>query len=233
MLKKKILVIAPVLPHEADIESIAKSLAFLYEDYHIDFIDPLTIMQDLPNDAYYKLWEQEIGKKVATYDIFFGFSFGGVILQQCFSLFSTINKTIVLFSTPTRADSALTEKLGNVIKLCQENKVNEALVMLYNDVYYPDNPPAPFPEHPHDAIAAKRLVFGLTRVLETDSTKIVQEARVKHLHLMGENSQLVNAKNVIAPLCGSLVIVPCAGMRVLEANLPYCKQEILKALSVV
>ena len=230
MSTKKILVLAPVLPEPSDIESIAKSLSFLNKEYDIDFIDSLTIMQDVSNEEYYQLWENELQKRVINYDAFLGFSFGGVILQQCFSIFSTLNKPIILFSTPTRANDSLTQKLGNVLSLCKENKLNDALKILYDDVYYPDKAPTLSRENSNSDLAAKRLIFGLSRVLATDSTKIAQQSSVKHLHLIGEYSCLVNEHNVIAPKSGRLVIVPGASMRVLENNLPYCKKLIMETL---
>ncbi len=75
---------------------------------------------------------------IEHYDIFFGFSFGGVILQQCFSLFEQFRKHIILFSTPTFANDALIKKLGEVISLSKEHRLNDALVSLYQHVFYPN-----------------------------------------------------------------------------------------------
>jgi len=227
---KKILAIAPVLPQASDIESIAKTVSFLHDEYQVDFLDPLMIMQQVSNDDYYQLWKNELGKRVANYDGFLGFSFGGVIVQQCFSLFSTINKPIILVSTPTRADAILAKKLGNVVNRCKENRVNEALELLYSDVFYPNSAPVQAAETGNTTIAINRLLFGLTRVLETDSSKIVEESLVNYLHLIGEHSQLVNRNNVLAPNDGRLLIVPKAGMRVLEDNPSFCQQLIMESL---
>jgi hypothetical protein len=231
MLFKKMLVIAPVMAQPTDIKSIARSLSFLEEDYELSFVDPLTIMNNVTNDMYYQLWGEALEPCLPNYDAFMGFSFGGVILQQCFSLFSQINKPIILFSTPTFADMPLAEKLGAVVNLCKQNRLETALAKLYDDVYYPDRRPEQSFKI-HDAVSAvNRLVFGLTRVLDTDSTRVVQKSTVRHLHLIGEQSNLVNRDNVIVAPNGRLVTVPGAGMRVLEANLPYCKQLVLEALS--
>ena len=188
-------------------------------------------MKNISDTAYYHLWEQELVKHIPHYDAFFGFSLGGVILQQCFSLFVSNNKPIVLFSTPTYSDQALTQKLGEVIDLCKKNHVDEALQSLYQHVYYPNSIPTHSYEPLNSEIAAKRLIYGLTRVLETDSTLIVKESNIKHLHLIGEHSYLVNANNVVAPKTGRLLTVPGAGMRVLSDNLSYCKHAIWETLN--
>src|SRR5690606_27144516 len=96
---------------------------------------------DISNEAYYQLWQDHLKKWLATYDAFLGFSFGGVILQQCFSLFANRKKPIILFSTPTFADRALQKKLGDVIALCKANRVNDALVSLYKEVFSPHDSP--------------------------------------------------------------------------------------------
>lgn len=230
MRKNKILAIAPVMPQETDIESMARTLSFLHERYDIDFIDPLTNMNDIDNDAYYYQWKLALHKYLPNYDAFVGFSFGGVILQQCFSLFDSANKPIILFSTPTFADECLRKKLGSVISLCKENKVIEALNCLYNDVFYPNSKPLQLSDNFNPVKAAKRLIFGLTRVLDTNSTQIANESTVEHLHLIGEQSHLVNAQSVCKPKHGRLITVPGAGMRVVEDNLFFCKKIIEEIL---
>ncbi|WP_058452674.1 hypothetical protein [Legionella maceachernii] len=230
-MKKRILTIAPVMPCESDIKEIAKTLSFLNETYQIDFIDPLIIAEELPNEAYYHLWQNELEKRCLNYDAFLGFSFGGVILQQCFTLFERIRKPLVLFSTPTFADDKLREKLGKVIQLCKENRVEEALQTLYEDVFYPNKAPLIDYQKYDLEIASKRLIFGLQRALDTDSRDKLRDATVDHLHLIGEFSQLVNKGNVVAPEVGRLVIVPEASMRVLQDNPVYCKNRILEQLN--
>lgn len=211
--------------------SIAKTLSFLTEDYTLDYLDSLSIMEELPNAAYYTLWEQKLSTYINDYDAFFGFSFGGVIIQQCFSLFQPLNKPIILFSTPTFADSSLKQKLGLVIHLCQQDRLEDALQALYEPVFYPNPmPPLSSTEFNREE-AYERLIFGLTRVLQTDSRTIIQNNHVLHLHLIGEYSDLVNNKNVIAAQNSQLVIVPHSSMRVLQDNPAYCQKIILEVLS--
>ncbi len=229
-MKKKILALGPVMPQESEIQAIASTLSFLQEDYQIDFIDPLSIQEDIANEAYYRLWEIEIEKNLESYDIFFGFSFGGVILQQCFNLFAGHNKSIILFSTPTFADKDLGEKLGRVVYFCKGNQVIKALNFLYKDVFYPNKAPQQFTEVANETLVASRLIFGLERVLTSNSTIILSKSTVDHLHLIGECSNLVNRANAIVPTTGRLVIVPGAGMRVLQDNPVFCQKIILDQL---
>lgn len=231
MPKKKILIIAPVTPHKSEIKLIASTLAFLNHDYILDFIDPLSIMNDLPLEEYYRLWEQQLKQSIADYDVFFGFSFGGVILQQCFSLFLPLKKPIILFSTPTLADKTLKDTLGKVIHLCQSNQLEKALQTLYQTVYFPNEMPNMVYKNSEESAAKERLVFGLNKVLETNSTESVTQSELNHLHLIGELSQLVNQDNVLPPKCGKLITVPGAGMRILQDNPIFCERVILETLN--
>lgn len=230
-MKKRILALAPVMPQESDIEGIAATVSFLNNEYQIDFIDPLSIGDELSNKAYYQLWKDELSKRLTAYNAFLGFSFGGVILQQCFSLFDSVKKPIVLFSTPTFADEELQKKLGGTIRLCKENRVIEALNYLYCEVFYPNKPPQEALETNNETLAAKRLIAGLQRVLDTDSRTILQESTVEYLHLIGQYSHLVNADNVLSSKFGRLEPVPAAGMRVLQDNQAFCKKMILERLN--
>ncbi|MGC1182147.1 hypothetical protein [Legionella sp.] len=230
MQKKKIITIGPVSAQSEDIEFIASSLSFLSTDYTIDYLDSLSIMEELPNKAYYKLWEQKLAACIEEYDAFFGFAFGGVIIQQCFPLFTKVYKPIILFSTPTFANNQLTKQLNQVISLCRENKLQEALKTLYHFVFYPNQMPLSSSKLRHKTQACKRLIFGLTRVLSTDSTEILKKNKVNHTHLIGEYSNLVNTGNVIKAKNGRLIVVPKASMRILQDNLLFCQKIILEAL---
>lgn len=230
MKKKAILVIGPVSPEASEIESIAKTLGFLESDYHIDYVDSLSIMAPVANEAYYGLWEKYLASVLHRYEVFMGFSFGGVILQQCFALFEAVKKSIVLFSTPSFADESLSLKLGKVVQLCQANALDEALNQLYQDVFLSDASSLSFPIVDRNK-AAGRLIFGLNRVLHTDSRTLLKHSKVDHLHLTGERSQLVGQANVVAPKTGRLLVVPHAGMRVLQDNPAFCQSAISERLS--
>jgi len=231
MHKKKILIIGPISIQEDDFTSIAKSLSFLDEQYLVKYIDSLSIMNDLPNQAYYQLWEQKLVQFFNEYDAFFGFSLGGIIIQQCFPLFSKTHKSLILFSTPTYADSGLTKKLGRVIELCKDKQLEEALNTLYYAVFSPYPLPALSVSVANKNQALKRLLFGLNRVLSTDSTEMLQTNAIRHTHLIGEYSNLVNCNIVIVPPNGHLVTVPQASMRVLQDNPYFCQKIILEVLN--
>ncbi|MFT4058576.1 MAG: hypothetical protein QM652_03410 [Legionella sp.] len=231
MNKKKILVLGPISAQAEDLTLIASILSFLDENYVLDYIDSLSIMENLPNTEYYTLWKQKLNPYFHEYDAFFGFSFGGVILQQCFSLFAARPKSIILFSTPTFADASLTSKLSKVIHLCQKEQLEEALNALYQPVFSPYEMPKIAYNIINRPLAYQRLIFGLTRVLQTDSSAIVTASPVHYIHLIGEYSDLVNTNNVISSKDGHLIIVPKASMRVLQDNPSYCQKVILEALN--
>jgi hypothetical protein len=229
-MKKKILIIAPVMAQPSEIGLFASSLAFMQPYANMEFLDPLSIIDmDLPNEAYYEAWQSHLASIIPHFDAFIGFSFGGVILQQCFSLFE--NQPIILFSTPTFSDSALHQKLGMVIRLCEKKQLEQALNTLYAQVYYPNPQPSCDWTTLDPSEAAKRLKTGLTRVLTTDSSYLVKTSNINLLHLMGEHSDLVNAQNVLPPKKGLLLTVPGAGMRVLQDNLAFCRNPILEKLT--
>ena len=230
-MKKNILVIAPVMPQSEDIELFAQALGFLTPFYDLDFIDPLSLVDiSLDSSAYYSAWQNELATRLKAYDAFIGFSFGGVILQQCFALFENQSRPIILISTPTFSDHALSQKLGKVIALCEQAQMNEALNTLYTHVFYPN----PLPMNaciPNQKEAAHRLILGLKRVLNTDSSCILKTSSVRYLHLIGEQSDLVNVRNVNVENNGLRLIVPNAGMRVLQDNLVFCERAIMDKLS--
>ena len=229
-MKTKILVIAPVMAQPSEIELFASSLAFMQPYGHMEFLDPLSFIDmDLPNEAYYLAWQSHLASIINQFDAFMGFSFGGVILQQSFSLFE--NQPIILFSTPTFADTSLHQKLGEVIHLCEKNQLEQALNKLYAQVYYPNPQPSCDWTTIDPSEAAQRLKTGLTRVLTTDSSHLVKTSNINLLHLIGEHSDLVNAQNVLSPKTGLLLTVPDAGMRVLQNNLAFCRNPILEKLT--
>lgn len=229
MTQKRLLILAPVMPQSTDLTGIADSLGFLSAHYQLDVFDPLAEVDiTLPNDAYYQHWREKLIATMPGYHGFMGFSFGGVILQQCLSLF--VNKPLILFSTPAFADKPLTEKLMRVVHLCQQHQLKTALECLYSDVYFPNPPPVHAWSIADTAAAEHRLITGLTKVLATDSSKLITTSEANYLHFIGEKSNLVNRQNVLAPPQGQLIIVPGASMRVLQDNLPFCKKIILEKL---
>ncbi|HBD7310585.1 TPA: hypothetical protein KKX07_001257 [Legionella pneumophila] len=231
MAKKRLLIIGPVSTQSSSLRHLSQNLSFLNPYYSIECLDPLVTLQECPDEEYYGIWQNQLKPLIKIYDAFVGFSFGGVILQQCFSILSGEKKQIILFSTPTFADSILREKLETVISLCSQNKLEEGLSSLYQAVYAPHSIPDASLQYLNRELAIKRLIFGLTKVLKTNCVSILNHCNVNHLHLIGEKSQLVNTNNVIKPSCSQLIVVPEASMRVLESNPTFCKEIIFKALN--
>lgn len=231
MAKKRLLIIGPVSTQTSSLKHLSQNLSFLNPYYSIECLDPLVTLQECPDEEYYGIWQNQLKQLIKIYDAFVGFSFGGVILQQCFSILNGKKKQIILFSTPTFADSLLREKLEAVISLCSQNKLEEALSSLYQAVYAPHSIPVTALRYLNRELSIKRLIFGLSKVLNANCISILNHCNVNHLHLIGEKSQLVNTNNVIKPSCGQLIVVPEASMRVLESNPAFCKDVIFKALN--
>lgn len=225
---KKILVIGPALAQWSEIERISESLNFLNCQYAVDYIDPLeTLTKDTKRIDFFNSWEIKIKLLLDNYDAFFGLSLGGVILQKNFNLFKQRNKSLVLFSVPSFSDAPLLKKLDSVINLIREKSVIDGINELSRFVFYPFAIPKCSILNDCDLDqAALRLSYGLQFVKETDSRLALKETSINYLHLIGQESLLVNNKNVVAFSGCQLEIVPRAGMRVLQNNLDYCIAKI-------
>ena len=178
---------------------------------------------------FFAEWHSKIKSSLPHYDAFFGFSLGGVVLQQCFDLFKNAHKPLILFSVPSFSDGLLSERLDHVINLIKENSVIAAIHELNLYVFHPHSAPK------HMAIqdiaqAASRLLHGLQFVRDTDSRHALKKFAVSYLHLIGEESLLVNSNNVEPPVSGELIMVPKSGMRILQNNVSYCMVPIIKFL---
>lgn len=228
---KKILIIGPILPQWSDIDCFSKNLSFLKKDYNLSFFDPFKFFdKKITLKFFYQKWRNFLKKQEDSYDVFMGFSFGGVILQQCFSFFEISGKPIVLFSTPSFSDDLIHKKLSKVVFLAGKGLVKEAILCLNKHVYYPNMKIDNFVITELEQ-AANRLSFGLKSILTTDSRKILQSTHVNYLNLIGEHSDLVNYRNVIEVKSGKVVQVPNSGMRVLECNQDYCINSIKELLA--
>ena len=225
---KKILVIGPVLAAWAEIRVIEQSLGFI--PHTLIFIDPL---EDFSSDEnrvdFYNKWREKLTVLQPEYDAFIGFSLGGVILQENLDLLT--DKAVLLFSSPTFIDETLSNRLNAVIKLAREKSVFDAIREKNRYVFSPYPVPDYVINLTNDKIAADRLATGLEYVLGVDSRTKLQQTPTKVMHLIGEQSQLVNRDNVVAINNGGLVVVPNAGMRVLQNNPSYCVDAILPFLN--
>jgi hypothetical protein len=213
------------MPEETGMEEIAKSLRFLQKEYLIELLDPLSEPENLSLERYYQHWGQKLTTYLPRFDAFWGFSFGGIILQHCFPVFSAAKKPVILCSTPSFIDESLGQKLARVITLCKEGNLSLAMDALYQTVYFPNDAPVSYSiKDPSRAMA--RLITGLQYVLDTDSRAILKNTDVDHLHLLGECSNLVNLANVCMPRTGKMLTVPGAGMRMLQDNPSFCEQVV-------
>lgn len=229
--KKKILAISPILPQPEDIKKFSKALKFFIPEYKIIFFDSLAeIKREMTKEAFYQNWLDTLKKEISNYDIFFGFSFGGVILQQCLKLFEQNQKLIILFSTPSFIDQFLEEKLKHVVNLLDGDHVHAAVEYLNKHVFYPNKPPLLNVESFNISQAKSRLLLGFKLILTTDSRPVLLNTIVKHIHLIGKESCLVNQYNVIKSPHGNLISIPNSGMRILEDNLPYCSKIVRRYL---
>lgn len=226
---KPMLVIAPIMPHASDGSLIAKSLASLGLLYSFEILDPLSFVVE-PIADYCTRFQAWFASRQHAYDGFIGFSFGGVLLQQCFPLMGSSKRPIFLFSTPSFIDNALASTLMRVLELCLSNRLQAALTVLYTAVFYPKRQvPAVF-EIDDPVIASARLISGLQCILSIDSRDVLEQTDLDIIHFIGENSHLVTRQQVITPRRGVLYTVPDAGMRVLDDNLAYCKPIITNRL---
>lgn len=227
---KKIAILLPVMPQFSYSASLVESLNFLTADFSLEFIDPLLMSQEENNKEYYQNWETWFRERTYSFCAYIGFSFGGVILQQIFPYLERLNKPVILFSTPTFADEILQLKLSKVIDLCRQQKMAESLVCLYQHAAFPKSvADIVFSVENHEQ-AQSRLMFGLQKVLDTDSAHVLELTQLSYTHFIGAQSDLVNTANVKTGKYGDLQIVPHAGMRVLEDNLDFCKPIMLERL---
>jgi hypothetical protein len=100
--KVKIFVLAPALPDWNEIEHIHKSLNFLEKDYEIDFFNPLSLMKEklLTPEELQLSWETKLKNLIESYDIFLGFSLGGIIIQNCLPFFTNKEKKTHIYFYP-------------------------------------------------------------------------------------------------------------------------------------
>ena len=231
-MKQKVLVILPVLPQISYTDEIVQSLHFLNNDCELAVIDPLTWINNRHVNENLQTCRTQLKAAVSDYDAFLGFSLGGVILQQHMDLFENQNKPLILFSTPAFADDVLTEKLTEVIRLCDALQVDEALRFLYQFVYHPK----PYARTSFNLLnqeaSAQRVSRGLRWVLDADNREILQTTTVSQVHLSGASSGLVMPHHLMTGNRGQLFSVPGAGMRVLEDNPLFCQRIVMDALGI-
>jgi len=227
--KKNLLVLGPILPQWSEIKSIVESLSFLDFKYNVDYLDPLPNIENLHSEKFLANWQNKLSNHLNKYDAFIGFSLGGVIIQQSFEIFHNLNKSIILFSTPSFSNDILKSQISKIIGFLDRNLVKEAIRLKNEYVFFPNKPPI-IEEIDNLENAKQRLLFGLAYILQNESRLILKKNNVKYMHLIGEESQLVNQKNVEVTDACQLITVSKAGMRMLQSNPTYCRNIILRFL---
>lgn len=234
MNKKKLLVLCPVLPNPMDIVRIQSSLAFLTQYYELTYNDPLEVVEQDPK-IFFKIHQDKLLSIINNYDAVLGFSLGGILVQNIYAKVTDLEQKIVLLSTPSFINDKLEVNLKNIIDLIGQGtdkaKVNSAFDLFYNLVNYASTNSSGITTQPNkqnfDMNASFRLAMGLSYVLATDATKVLQESSINYLNILGENSKLVNKNNVLCGKNGIVKTIPNSGMRVLEHN-PELTQNLIK-----
>lgn len=232
MRRKKILAIGPITPCQSDLTGISQTLHFLDDDYDVNFQDSLeSVKDDVEREAFFESWRYRIKKSASEYDGFIGFSFGGVILQQCFMLPELQNKPIVLFSVPSFIDAPLKHQLDEILHLIEIQQLQASISLLNKSVFYPyEVPSKAFPHALSDEVTL-RMFKGFSFILDTDSRDMLNSTQLDYLHFVGDQSRLVNRGNISLTSTGEVHFVPESGMRVLQDNPSFCISEILRFLS--
>lgn len=234
----KLLVIGPILSEWSQIKYIADTLNFLAETHHITYLDPLEDMTLTQNfTAFSRVWKEKMHAVLSLYDVFIGFSLGGLILQECFPKVAETKlsneKKFIFLSVPSFINKTLYDRLQTVIQQIENGNINEGVNKKNEYVFAP----YPFPEKlealKNPVLAGLRIIQGLKLVLNSDSRTLLKQTTVPYMHFVGEQSALVNQDNVIHPYPEHLHIVPKAGMRVLQDNPAYCIPHIKRYLSQV
>lgn len=211
--------------------AIVKSLFFLEKmGFKLTWVDPLELDLFVDNQAFSHNWQRRFKNWIDTFDVFLGFSFGGTIIQQCFSVIDAYDKPVILFSSPSRVNDTLYNKLNEVVMLCQEGALSDALDTLYRFVYLKSEQMTKLHVSNHKK-GCERMISGLKRVMSTDLSLVVQAFSKKYIHFIGQHSNLITASDILMGPNGCLIQVPQAGMRILEDNPSYCQPMILDYLS--
>jgi len=232
MKKRKLQAIGPICPSRDDMIKIDRDLGFLKESYEMEFLDPLMdIPLNVNVNSFYKTWTKKLKNSHVNYQGFLGFSLGGVILQKCIGMLRERDMPVVLFSTPSFVNNSLKDQLGNIMKKLENHEVESAVRELNKRVYYPNNPPKLNISKYNKNEVNHRLQEGFKLILNDQMKDSVNEEEVEYLHLVGEESVLVNSENVLQTGKGKVEYVPCAGMRVLRDNKDYCRKIIMEYLS--
>jgi hypothetical protein len=231
MAMKKIIVLAPALPRWQEVNAIKKSLSFLENEYSLVFLDPLVdAIKNSEKVNDFSLWEKRIGKELDHCVALIGFSLGGIILRRCFNFLEKLNKKIILISSPEKINASLINQLKKIINHANKGEVNLAIEEHSKSIFFPSSPLKKRIKPKDKEIICKRLSIGLKIVLDkdnySDEHKNISDDWVL---LVGEKSKLVNIKHITYQE-KKCIIIPNAGMRILQDNPVFCQSIIKEAL---
>lgn len=229
MIHKRVLAIAPIMACPTFMSPFRKTINRFFNNRNLNLIDPLTENLLVDNTQFYADWEKKLFELSSQFDCLVGFSLGGVIIQQSFPILAKLSKSpkIMIFSTPSFVNKNLKVRLEEVINLAQQNKLQEAHKTKMKYVLAPHQKAIESTPFTNPKLAKRRLISGLKRILSTSSHgQVTSPDSPTHVHFIGNNSILVNRDNVCVSPNGKLLNVPNAGMRVLEDNSKFCKEEI-------
>jgi hypothetical protein len=225
---KSLVILAPITALQKEILDIASPLNFLKSRYNLEIIDPLEgVTSDMSAESFYYSWREKIKYMSDNCAGFIGFSFGGVILQRCFSMFAKNKKLIILFSTPSFINEDLYKKLNAVRDKVKDEGLTAAIKFLNSQVLYPSC--KVFEPEDYEGLyqlASLRIVKGIEFILNIDMKNHISDNMVDYINFIGEESALVNKGNVCQGPLGQVDFVPGAGMRVLSDNLDHCEKRI-------
>lgn len=225
---KKILILMPMLADANQTSDLLSSLAFLKQDYQLELLDPLNTNLQQTANLFYSNWQSHLRSKASDYDAAIGFSLGGTLLAYDLELW---HKTkLILISTPIVTSPQLINSLTRVKQCCQHGDLNKAFRELYQAVHHPLPFNGSLPSFPNQSLSQQRLTYGIDLICQLQLQQRYQQQNKPHVHLLGEQSQLVQRENVLEPAGCQLHLIPSAGMRVLEQAPGLCQRIILEHL---
>jgi hypothetical protein len=231
VIMKKIIVLGPALPKWTEVEAIKKSLSFLEAEYFLHFLDPLVDAIENPHKVTdYALWENRIKNQLHDCVAFIAFSFGGIILRQCFKLFNKLRKKIIFISVPEKIDLSLRDQLTKIIEYADKEEVDLAMQEHSKSVFFPSTPLVGKADLRDKTLICKRLSIGLKAVLDEknyNQENLINNS-IPYTTIVGDKSTLVNINHIESSMVRRCIVVPNAGMRVLQDNPTFC-QSVIKA----
>ena len=219
---KKLVIFAPISPQWNGIADIRETFERYAEKYSIDYVDTLSIIYNCKtiNDAVLS-FKNYVCKYYQNVEAIIGFAFGGTLLQHIVDVEFLKECKLIFISSPTYADNDLINKLEGVIALLQKNKLLEA-INLVEMLVQPENVINVKMLSNIDFIKDKvqsrmRLLHGYKLMIRANASNKIKLINKDVLAIMGENSQLATANNVLLPN-QQIKVIPKVGMRVFESN---------------